>query len=139
MSTTVQSGAVQISLAQQETIGGHTIGNHVGQTEQWLRQRLLNDPAIPAANTFPNVAAADNAVNQAIQANFAAFTAWLRSGQVQMQFDHDLGSPIGRVLTRSALAVANQSSPASKVRVIIRKSVNVAGHQFYVLTAFPIP
>jgi hypothetical protein len=104
-----------------------------------LLQRLVNDPTIPAASTFTNLRMADIAVNRAIQANLAAFTAWLNSNSnwAQMAIEHDLGSQIGRVLGRSS-PQANQSSPATKVRVIVRKPANAVGHLFYVPTAFPI-
>lgn len=139
MSATTIASPLPVSLVHHETIGGHTIANHVGKTDSWLQQRLVAEPSIPYASTFPDTQTAERAVNEALQANLSAFSAWLHSSAKALApFDHDLGATIGHILARPG-PPANNSLPSTKVRVIVVRLAGVAsGAAFVVKTAFPI-
>jgi hypothetical protein len=103
MSTPLGTGSFQIDLHHHESIGGHTIGRHVAQSDAGLRQRLINNPMRLTVSTFDDVATAQQAVNQVILANNAAILAWLGAGGMPpliATFDHDMGRPIGWGFTR---------------------------------------
>ena len=139
MSGSIVPSPIQINLAFHDSLGGHTIVNHVGKSDAWLRQRLANYPTIPAASSFPDVGTAEYAVSQALQANLVALYTWLGSSRMQQNIDHDLSSPIGRVLRRLPGVPAISSSSVTKVRVIVRKLVNASSLPFFVPNLIPHP
>jgi hypothetical protein len=121
MSTTTLHGhAVSVNLRMHETLGGHTIAFHVARPDGWLQQRLMGDPTVPAASSFTDLVTAERAVNQTIQAHIAAFSGWLVATQMQREFDHDAGYPVGRIFVRTAQGVIIGPSPSTRVRVIVR-------------------
>ncbi|MGF6972331.1 hypothetical protein QFZ94_000758 [Paraburkholderia sp. JPY465] len=51
----VTMGRIRLKEHEAKTlngIGGHTLLKHVGKDEAWLRQRLIDEPWIPAATSF---------------------------------------------------------------------------------------
>jgi hypothetical protein len=138
MSTTILIGhATWISLVHHESLGGHTIARHVAKADRWLYLRLISNHGLPAASTFIDLAAAEQSVNQAIQANQTAFTAWLNAAWLQGRFDHDLGRVIGRGFVRLAGGIVAGPLHWTKTRVSVTRVTNAAD-PFFVLTAFPI-
>jgi hypothetical protein len=127
-----------IDIRIHDSMGGHTISNHVGKSQIWLRQRLLNDPTIPSASTFPDIGTADFAVNSAMRANLSAYYHWLSSGKIIDSFDHDVGIPIGIVMARNPAVGVSNPLPTTRVRVIVKKLGSAYVTSFYVRTAFPI-
>ncbi|MBE7158184.1 MAG: hypothetical protein INR62_07080 [Rhodospirillales bacterium] len=127
-----------INLTYHERAGGHTLANHVGKSVTWLQHRLSQDLTIPNASTFPDLQTAEYAVNRVIQANLAAFQAWLVSRKHIAAFDHETGSHIGMILQRTPLPGALNPLSATKARVVVKKTVNAYASGFLVLTAFPI-
>ena len=70
-------------LAVHEAAGGHTIAEHVGRTTEQLATRLVDEPKIPAASTFPNIATAERATADALQARSAEIASWLSTSALR--------------------------------------------------------
>lgn len=137
-STSTTRGRSYIDLTHHEAMGGHTIRYHVAVADAALQQRLHSDPTIPLASRFIDLATAETAVNSAIQANLAAFNAWLGSPKAMEKFDYDLGTTIGYGFRMPLRPQIVRTSPLTKVRVIVRKLARATPEPFVVRTAFPI-
>lgn len=123
-----------ISLAAEETAGGHTIARHVGRTEAQLRARLAQQASIPAASTFKTLQEAERAVAAALRANKDAIKIWAKTanpGQTKA-FAHDAGRVIGQGVVRGTGQMVNMT----KMVVVVRKVI-VQNRVYFVLTAYP--
>jgi hypothetical protein len=119
-----------------ELLGGHTVEKHVGKTERWLRDRLINDPELRGekfASSFYDKAVANRAQMQAVKTYRSRIDDWLRgeSGR-PLKLDVDVGEPAGIVVTRGR----SGSTVSSKVRVVIVRDNTAQG--WHVLTSFPV-
>ena len=131
--TTLSGGVIWIDLQQQEALGGHTIILHVAKSDAELRQRLVNEPWLSFASTFPDLKTAEQIVNHVIQTHQPAFAAWLSAKKGRKNFDHDMGNRIGHSIARGA----SSASPRTKACVIVDWVKTMTGQSF-VLTAYPI-
>lgn len=131
--TTLSGGVIWIDLQQQEALGGHTIILHVAKSDAELRQRLVNEPWLSFASTFPDLKTAEQIVNHVIQTYQPAFAAWLSAKKGRKNFDHDMGNRIGHSIARGA----SSASPRTKACVIVDWVKTMTGQSF-VLTAYPI-
>ncbi|WP_157874721.1 RNase A-like domain-containing protein [Paraburkholderia atlantica] len=59
--------------------GGHTLLKHVGKDEAWLRQRLKDEPWIPAATSFKDQRTAERAISEVMMADADRIRLWARS------------------------------------------------------------
>jgi len=127
--------AGRISLAAQESAGGHTIARHVGRTEAELRARLAAQPKIPVASSFESLAQAERTVSAGLKANRIAITQWAQSAAPNARRAFEWAAPgrIGYGVVRSSGNLASMS----KVRIVLQKKA-LNGKLYYVLTAFPI-
>jgi len=128
--------AGRISLIEEETAGGHTIAKHVGRTEAELRTRLAAERNIPAASSFKNLGAAENAVSEAIQANVGNIRQWALRAPVGDRFRVVFSS--SRVVGYGVVRATNRLQEMKKVLVVLEKS-NIGGKIYFVLTSFPAP
>jgi Bacterial CdiA-CT RNAse A domain len=135
----VRSG--RINLIQHEALagsrlGGHTIGKHVGRTEQQLRDRLLAEPRIPAASSFTNLQMAEQAVSKVLRMNAASIKNWAQSAASldKLTLKQDLGVVLGSGVVRAT----NRLQQMTKVQVLL-KLETYNGQPYYVLTAYLIP
>ncbi|AOX03614.1 hypothetical protein BJP34_33035 [Moorena producens PAL-8-15-08-1] len=69
-------------LRQQEDLGGKTINRHVGKTDQQLVNKLINNPKIAAASTYPDLRTAANHIKDALRANRSSFNNWVLGAAV---------------------------------------------------------
>jgi RHS repeat-associated protein len=53
----------------QDAVGGHTVERHVGKSENWLRQRLQDDPDLNFASSFNNWEAANRTIGRYVNRN----------------------------------------------------------------------
>jgi Bacterial CdiA-CT RNAse A domain len=130
----IRRGAV--SLAAEETLGGHTIARHVGRTEAELRLRLAQQPAIPAASTFVTLQEAERVVGAALRSNKAGIKAWAAAaspGQTKA-FTYISANVVGRGVVRSTGKLMDMTN----VVVVVRKVV-ARNRVYFVLTAYPKP
>jgi len=123
-----------------EMLGGHTLEKHVGKSDDWLRNRLLNDAGAEAASTFRNKEVADRTIAKFVKENKSEIEAWLKdSSENQFQRNVEMNEIIGNVLKRGkGYAPNSKSVQTSKATVyIVRDAYSTQGWR--VETAFPIP
>lgn len=123
-----------ISLAAEETAGGHTIARHVGRTEAQLRARLTAQNKIPVASTFRTLKEAERFVAEALRENKNAIKEWAKnatSGQTKA-FAYDAERVVGEGVVRSTGQLQN----LSKIVVVVRK-VQEQNRIYFVLTSYP--
>jgi hypothetical protein len=87
-----------LSLASEESAGGHTIARHVARTEEQLQALLVQYPKMSAATTFRTLREAEQVVGEAVRANKTAIKEWAKlagPGQTKA-FTFDAGRIIGQ-------------------------------------------
>jgi toxin YxiD len=121
-------------LARDEARGGHTLGRHVGRTDQELRDRLQREERIRAASTYTDRATAERVVAVTLDSERPKVDQWrARSGprpNLVLDYHGDPRHPIGRSLRRGEQAV----EPAWDATVVLKW--DEAGGAF-VLTSYP--
>jgi hypothetical protein len=121
-------------LSRDEAAGGHTLGKHVGRTDDELRARLRRERNIAAASSWTDRETAEHAVGTAIEQNQEKIQRWLnRSGghpNLVIDYDSDPLHPLGRTLSRGS----DQAEPCSHATIVLKwKGPN----DYYVLTSYP--
>jgi len=92
-------------VAAHDTAGGHTTVSHVGKSDNWLRNRLQNDPRLSFASTFTSEADANRGQATAGKKYKSEIAEWLRKeprGNATLKLSIDVGKPIGRVVKRGS-------------------------------------
>jgi hypothetical protein len=130
-------------LQLQENAGGHTILLHVGQTDMQLTQRLINNPNIPAAGSYPAdppptvYTTAQNTITAGIANNTVAINNWAANANVgdRQAYNYNAPGVIGRVATRNPpnAPVVNNTN---NFRVVFQAT---GGGNCYILTSYPTP
>jgi filamentous hemagglutinin len=121
-------------LQAHEAAGGHLISRHVGKSDVDLGARLNSQPNITAASSFPDRATAERAVSSALDANTASISQFLNGTGGRLVINHNVGSPVGNVMSRGATT----SAPSSNVRVVIQRDATMpTGYR--IVTGFPVP
>lgn len=119
-------------LRAHESMGGHTIAEHVGKSKKELLDRLRNDPKLPSTSSFSSYKTADKAVGKALQLQDKEIKAWLAGTSKGKQFK---GIPVGGKLGTS-VSRNGASRVAKKVTLVLqRDSSSPDGYR--ILTAFP--
>jgi hypothetical protein len=118
-------------LSSDERAGGHTLGEHVGRTNDQLRDRLAHE-SISAASTYTDRSAAEFAVGNALEEGQTRIEKWMqRSGShPNLVLDYHGDQPIGRTLHRED----SSSRSCSDARVVLRW---ISSDEYYVLTSYP--
>lgn len=127
-------------LQQQENAGGHTIARHVGKTDLELAQRLMNEPNIQNASTYPApVATAQATITAGLATNRGTINNWANTAPngATQAYNYTAAGNIGRVATR------NPNPPpyalyanTANFRAVFRAT---GGGNCYLLTSFPTP
>lgn len=127
-------GPPRIRLQEHERAGGHTIARHVGWPTAALKLRLAQEPEIPAASSFPDLATAEYHVANALNFNHSALMPWLQAPSRRLwSCSYDAEIPVGHGCIRGLAA----SVPMTKLKLILQRSPHKA-QACFVLTAFPI-
>jgi len=120
---------------------GHTVAKHVGKDDNFLRNRLINEPQIPAATSFFNLAQAEAVINDALAAKKAAIENWLQIGGIPVFALPFTGVSIGYGFQRPIVyphdpaQIAKQPKEGfSNVRIVLRKGGTFG---WYIVTSFP--
>jgi hypothetical protein len=121
-------------LRQQEAAGSHIVARHVGKSDAWLVQRLLDDPRIAEASSYTDLATAQASIEAALIRHRDAADRWAAHAPANATraWDYRMPSAIGRVASRPP-GLDNVAS-ARRLRVVLRK---VAGGCVLV-TSYPI-
>ncbi|MGE5235727.1 MAG: RNase A-like domain-containing protein [Acidobacteriota bacterium] len=121
-------------LSRDEREGGHTLGRHVGLSEEELRQRLRRERHITAASSWYDRATAERVVGSVLASSRERIEAWLaRSGprpNLVLDYRGSPSDPIGRGLRRGGRG----ARPACDAVVVLKWA---GGYRFFVLTAYP--
>jgi Bacterial CdiA-CT RNAse A domain len=126
------------TLDLDELLGGHSIERHVGKSENWLRQRLLNEPLTKASSTFTDYATANKTVSRFVKENRELIEKWLESGSHRLEKDFSMDETIGRVLSRGkGNAPLGKAVETSKARLVLVRDKTPQG--WHIETSFPIP
>jgi len=121
-------------LAHEGLHGGHTLTKHVGQTVDYLRDRLAAKPDLRAASTFYNREVAENSIAALLGANAPMMVAWLASGEQDLTISGRAARPTGIVLRR----FATDPTAGSGVKVVLRRSSSLK-EGFRIHTAMVTP
>lgn len=137
----VRASSVQIgriSLAMHEAkpgsqIGGHTIRNHIGQTEAALRARLaVPGSKMDIASSFVNLHTAEWAISKVMFMNVARIKTWAQSSsKARLVLNEDVGASVGYGVVRAT----GQLERLRRVQVVL-KCETYNGMPYYVLTAY---
>jgi len=127
-----------VDLKAQELAGGHTIERHVGKSEADLRQRLANEPALPAASSFIDLAEAEAVVDAALHAHAAVVAQWeaalgRRGASRNLALYWQSPHPLGLLVARAT----GQVHSTCRVKVVLRM-LSRSDRGYVVLTAFPV-
>jgi Bacterial CdiA-CT RNAse A domain len=128
---TVPLAGASYDLSKDQDRGGHTLGKHVGRTDDELRQRLQHQRNISAASTWTDRRAAEQTVGAALQAERGKIENWERRGERRpnLALHFDAGREIGRSLIRGA----DRAVPCTQAVIVLHAD----GGGFYVLTTYP--
>lgn len=126
-----------ISVAAEDGAGGHIILKHVRKDERYLRQRLIDEPGIPAASTFSTRLEAERFISEAMRVNAGKIQQWAASGKGgRLRFRYDAGQPVGWTLPRAT----GMMRPSGNELLVVLERVTVPGNKtYFVLTAYPLP
>jgi hypothetical protein len=118
-------------FARQARAGGHIWERHGAKTNAELRERLVSDPKIQAASTFPDKATAHRAVLDLLNSRRREIDAWLSGSRGAAPIQGTLDYTVGRTMSRSG-----EVSDVNTIRAfLIRDARQPEG--FRVHTAYP--
>lgn len=123
-------------LESQEASGGHTISRHVGKADQWLVERLAEQPKIPAASSFTDLGNARLSIRAALANHRARINNWAASARQNKRraWIYDGQYFIGRVVEREEnTGVASESTD---LKVVLEADGDGG---CTLLTAYPVP
>ena len=119
-------------LQAHENAGGHLLLKHVGQTEQSLMLRMVNEPRITGSSSYYDRATAEYAMSQALDANEPAIAAWLQGSAGRLKIEHSHPFPVGISVSRGASRAVDVSSTRA---ILVRDASMPTGYK--ILTGFP--
>lgn len=112
---------------------GHTLSQHVGRSESWLRNRLAQNPRLTFASSFRNEAVANRVQGQFVKQNRAEIEAWLKSGAGRpFTREVTMKDPVGIVVERGR----SGHLETSRASVTIIRDNSPQG--WHVLTSYPV-
>jgi hypothetical protein len=119
-------------LSQDEVAGGHILRQHVGQTDDELRERLQRERGITGASTYTDRSTAEHAVGAAIAESQDRIQRWLNrsGGHPNLVLDYDSPVPIGRTINRGE----SEARPCAHALIVLKYA---GPNEYYVLTSYP--
>lgn len=126
------------TLGLDELLGGHSIDKHVGKSESWLRQRLLNEPETKSASSFRNYETANRVVAEAIKDNIDTIERWLSgSSDKPLKLNVIADNPVGIILERGkgGSVGLKTATETNRAEILLVKDNTARG--WHVLTSYP--
>jgi len=128
---TIDSNIPGGGLDVHEISGGHLLEEHVGQSREYLEERIRAE-GLPAASTFNSLSAAERSVNQVLNLKSSEISEFLRGAERKTAFERvPVSGSGGKVLTESGEFL----STSRVTVVIVRDSKMPNGYR--VQTGFP--
>ena len=122
-------------LGIDESMGGHTLGRHVGKTDAQLAERLRLERQISAASTYTDRATAERSVGTALAEGGTKLSQWQRRvgrrPNLVLYYAEPSRKPIGRSLMRGRTT----SVPCTRAIIVLRWDERQ--NKYYVLTSYP--
>ena len=97
-----------------EVAGGHLLDKHVGESREYLEERILSE-GLPAASTFDDLKSAELAISEIISLKKQQIDEFLTSSEKKIAFERvSVSQYVGRVLKNTGEYLAT-----SKVTIVI--------------------
>ena len=121
-------------LFAHEARGGHTNAFHIGQSVDDLRARLSIEPNLAVASSFWSIETARATVGYLTMNNLADVIFWACGSlsRTAVEGPVPVNSSVGYAMIRGEETVTRCKS----ARMVLERDF---GHDFHILTAFPIP
>ena len=111
---------------------GHAIEKHIGQSDDFLRERLAKE-SIKAASTFNDMNEAENAIRTILLEREQLVQAWIKTDKSSRKaFYVKMDEPVGRVLERGWAWPRS----GNQARVVLVRDLT-SDYKFAILTAYP--
>jgi hypothetical protein len=124
-------------LESHENEGGHTEERHVGKSENWLRNRLQNEPDLKMASSFRNETIANRTQGKFVKQFREEIEVWLNSKQGKpFARDFNMGELVGIVVERGRNGALQPVVETTRVRLVLVRDSSAQG--WHILTSFPI-
>jgi len=117
---------------------GHTIDRHVGRPDDYLRQRLADQPNQDRMSSYTTPTEANRYVDRALEINRDDIDAWLDNPGSGPRLSFNTQFPnedIGRVLERGAV----QSGPGHGIQLALERRPPGSDPPYLVVTSYPTP
>ncbi len=127
-------------LQNQENAGGHTIGRHVGKTNQWLVNRYNNNYHISGASTYATVLTATQHILAALAITQGGYNAWEPNANIgsRRAMTTNLGYTVGSGVHTPTARPADVGDVENFDRLITVVEKTAAG-ACRLLTSYPTP
>ncbi len=101
---------------------GHGILKHVGKSEKWLQNRLVNEPNTPSASSFYNKEIGNRTIGNFKKQYETEINQWLNSNDTEpFKATIDMEQNIGLVVNRNKKGTPLPAEKATKAEVILVK------------------
>lgn len=119
---------------------GHTIERHVAKSDEYLRDRLLNNQKLNTVSTFSSIKMAEASINAVLNMQRQQVAAWWQSDLARQAFFARVPTH-GSYLTRDILQQEGDGARSHPIpdMAVVRVVLARQGDGFYLLTAFPQP
>ena len=115
-------------------MGAHTLGKHVGKSDEWLRLRLAAEPGQRNVSTYFSEEVAAATIGRLLAANASKIAAWLsKPTEKWLPLVGRMQDDVGRIMNQSGSV--NYSNGA---RVVIAQDSTMPGG-YRIMTSFVIP
>lgn len=108
----------------------HTLTDHVGKSDEFLRLRLLDKPNLVETSTFTDEVTAARAIRKVLSSRKADVSTWLASSKAKMRIDDVLPYNLGRIMNQ-----AGEVRAGNGIRVILVKDSSMP-KGYRILTSF---
>jgi hypothetical protein len=122
------------ATAANPRLGGHTLKEHVGKDEAYLRERLARNPRMGTASSFTDLNIAEWSANLAFEMNKPRISAWAFSPSKR---DLILTIKAGKDVGYGVVRQTGKMESLRGVLIIFRKEP-YNGMPYYIFTAYPI-
>ncbi|MBN8828443.1 MAG: hypothetical protein J0H68_07035 [Sphingobacteriia bacterium] len=132
----LKQNEVDLTSHESGEYAGHTLKKHVDKKEDYLINRLKNEPNIKAASTFYDNKTAERAIKEVLDYHKEGIKYWLESANLAnvKKFELDIEENVGFGIKREDFENNNMMfKHSSHVIVVLRK---VSDINYKILTAY---